>query len=131
MTVHEPLRIHHIGVHRLDHLSKIFLEIGLRFFAQSYFPDATRPGGILDLLADGEKAVTELLGHFSFSQPALSKHLKILLGAGLVQRRVAGRARIYRLEPLGLRRVHDWVSHYERFWRLKLDALDNLLEELP
>ena len=86
---------------------------------------------MLDLLATGEKAVTELLSHFSFSQPALSKHLKILLGAGLVRRRAAGRARIYAIEPTGLKRVHDWVSHYEAFWNEKLDALDNLSEEMP
>ena len=86
---------------------------------------------ILDLLAGGDKAVTELLQHFRFSQPALSKHLKVLLGAGLVTRRAAGRARIYALEAARLRLVHDWVAHYERFWSAKLDALGATLAAMP
>ena len=91
--------------------------------------DPTRRG-ILDLLAGGEKAVTELLSHFSFSQPALSKHLRILHGAGLVSRRAQGRSRIYRLEPGRLKRVHDWVSHYEAFWSRRLDQLGGILDEM-
>ncbi len=87
--------------------------------------------GILDLLARGEKAVSELLAHFAFSQPALSKHLKVLLGAGLVSRRQDGRARIYRLEAEGLQRVYDWVAHYEAFWRDKLDGLGRVLDDMP
>ena len=87
--------------------------------------------GILDLLVQGEQAASELLAHFTFSQPALSRHLKVLLEAGLVRRRAEGRARIYALEPVGLKRVHDWVSHYEVFWQRKLAALDGVLEEMP
>ena len=85
---------------------------------------------ILDLLAEGEKAVTELLEWFDFSQPALSRHLKVLLGAGLVRRRAEGRARIYSLDARGLRRVHDWVAHYEAFWTAKLDRLGAVLDDL-
>lgn len=92
--------------------------------------DPTRRS-ILDLLARGEKAVTDLLGHFAFSQPALSRHLKVLLRAGLVRRRSQGRARIYALEAKRLELVHDWVSHYAKFWSAKLDDLGDLLEELP
>ena len=86
---------------------------------------------ILDLLAQGEKAVSELLAHFSFSQPALSKHLKLLIGAGLVSRRAEGRTRVYRLQADGLQRVHDWVSHYEAFWTRKLDELGAVLDDMP
>lgn len=86
---------------------------------------------ILDLLAQGEQAVGELLAHFEFSQPALSKHLKVLLGAGLVRRRAEGRARLYSLEPRGLKQVHDWVSHYEGFWTDKLDSLGQVLDDMP
>lgn len=83
---------------------------------------------ILDLLADGERAVSDLLAHFEFSQPALSKHLRVLREAGLVAARAVGRQRRYSLRPEALRTVHDWVAHYERFWTEKLDDLDGVLE---
>lgn len=84
---------------------------------------------ILDLLAGGERAVGELLGHFTFSQPALSKHLRVLRDAGLVAARRTGRERRYSLRAERLKTVADWVRHYERFWGERLDALGNLLEE--
>ncbi|MCL4132627.1 UNVERIFIED_CONTAM: hypothetical protein GTU68_037131 [Idotea baltica] len=83
---------------------------------------------ILDLLAEGERSVTELLGHFDFSQPALSKHLKVLLEAGLVGVRQESRRRLYGLQAQGLRSVAEWVSHYEKFWNEKLDALGSVLD---
>ena len=85
---------------------------------------------ILDLLAEGERAVNELLAHFSFSQPALSKHLKVLREAGLVVKRAVGRQRVYSIEAEGLRSVAEWVAHYERFWTEKLDALGGLLDTM-
>lgn len=84
---------------------------------------------ILDLLAEGERAVSDLLTHFPFSQPALSKHLKVLRDAGLVAWRAVGRQRLYSLEAEGLRSVAEWVAHYERFWNEKLDALGTVLDE--
>ena len=92
--------------------------------------DPTRRA-ILDLLAEGERAVNELLSHFSFSQPALSKHLKVLREAGLVVKRAVGRQRLYSLEAQGLRSVAEWVAHYEHFWNAKLDALGDVLDALP
>ena len=83
---------------------------------------------ILDLLADGEQSVTELLAHFPFSQPALSKHLRVLREAGLVAVRKEARRSLYGLRPEGLRSVADWVRHYERFWNERLDALGEVLE---
>ena len=84
---------------------------------------------ILDLLAESERAVKDLLEHFSFSQPALSKHLKVLREAGLVAVRAVGRERRYELRAEGLRSVAEWVSHYERFWTDRLDALGEVLDE--
>lgn len=84
---------------------------------------------ILDLLTQGERAVKDLLEHFSFSQPALSKHLKVLRDAGLVAVQAVGRERRYRLRAEGLRSVAEWVAHYERFWSEKLDALGDVLDE--
>ena len=62
---------------------------------------------------------------------AVTQHLKLLRAAGLVSVRRAGRERYYRLNPRPLHEVADWVGHYERFWRGKLDALRNHLDENP
>ena len=83
---------------------------------------------VLDLLAEGERTVSELLAHFSFSQPALSKHLRVLREAGLVVARPVGRERRYSLRPEGLRSVADWIRAYERFWTGRLDALGDVLD---
>lgn len=89
--------------------------------------DPTRRG-LLDLLRDSERSVSELTRPFRMSQPAISQHLRILRQAGLVRGRQAGRQRLYRLDPRPLRRVRDWTAHYERFWDLRLDALGDYLE---
>lgn len=85
---------------------------------------------ILDLLRRSESAVMELLEHFDFSQPALSKHLRVLRDAGLVRVRKVGRESRYSVDASGLRAVYDWVGHYERFWDSKLDDLGDVLEEM-
>lgn len=87
---------------------------------------------ILDLLAEEERSVNELLASFEdegLSQPALSQHLKVLREAGLVTVRRDGRRRIYSLDPRPLRAIYDWVAHYERFWDAKLAALGKFLDE--
>ena len=84
---------------------------------------------ILDLLIDGDKPVREILRAFTFSQPALSKHLRILREAGLVARRKVGREQLYRAQAAGLREVAGWTSHYRRFWTTKLDQLGTYLDE--
>lgn len=84
---------------------------------------------ILDLLAEGEQAVNDLLQHFTFSQPALSKHLRVLREAGLVAVRAAGRQRLYALRAEGLRSVAEWTLHYQRFWGERLDILGTVLDD--
>ncbi|AKF03190.1 ArsR/SmtB family transcription factor [Sandaracinus amylolyticus] len=88
--------------------------------------DPTRRA-ILDVLAEGERSVSELCACFDVSQPAISQHLAVLRDAGLVVVRAEGRQRIYALHADPLREVHDWSSHYERFWSTKLDALGAVL----
>lgn len=78
---------------------------------------------MLDLLAGGERSVGEIVDRFDVSQPAISHHLRILREAGLVKTRKAGRQRLYCLEARPLRRIRDWLEHYERFWTVKLEAL--------
>jgi DNA-binding transcriptional ArsR family regulator len=71
---------------------------------------------ILDLLAEGERPVKDLVDRFAMSQPALSQHLRVLREAGLVRIRRQGRLRFYSINAVPLREVHDWVGHYERLW---------------
>ena len=90
--------------------------------------DPTRRALLLRLAEEGEKNVTELQEPFSMSQPAVSKHLRILRRAGLVRRRKQGRLRLYDIEAAALQQVFDWVSHFEQYWDEKLDDLGDYLD---
>ena len=86
---------------------------------------------ILDLLATGgERPVGDLVRVLGMSQPLVSKHLRVLREVGAVEVREEGRLRLYRLNALALRPIHDWVKGYERFWSGRFDRLDSVLEEL-
>jgi DNA-binding transcriptional ArsR family regulator len=78
---------------------------------------------VLDLLRDGAKPAMTLARPFEVSAPAISQHLKVLKDAGLVTERRMGRQRVYELNPKPLQKVHGWLSPYEKFWEMKLDAL--------
>jgi DNA-binding transcriptional ArsR family regulator len=91
--------------------------------------DPTRRALLLRLANEGEKNVSDLLDPFSISQPAVSKHLRILREAKLVRSRKEGRERLYAVEPRKLRQVYDWVSHFEKYWDEKLDALGEYLDK--
>jgi DNA-binding transcriptional ArsR family regulator len=92
--------------------------------------DPTRRA-ILDQLRLGEQPVKQLAEPFEMSLPAISQHLQILCNAGLVSQQKSGRQRLYRLNPIPLQQVSEWVAHYESFWQHKLDALGAYLEENP
>jgi DNA-binding transcriptional ArsR family regulator len=83
---------------------------------------------ILHLLADGEKAVMQLVACFDMSQPSVSEHLRVLRDGGLVTVRKEGRRRLYRLQATRLREVAEWVAAYERFWDDKLLSLGRYLD---
>ena len=85
---------------------------------------------ILDELREGERSVGELVAHLSLSQPAVSKHLRVLREAGLVSARVDAQRRRYRLRPAPLAEVDAWLAPYRRFWAGRLDALEAYLEEV-
>ena len=85
---------------------------------------------ILDLLAQGELPVAELVTRLGLAQPQVSKHLRVLREVDLVHVRDAGRQRMYRLNPVPLRPIHDWLGKYERMWNERFDAMDTVLEEL-
>jgi DNA-binding transcriptional ArsR family regulator len=99
--------------------------------ADVYFAiaDPTRRAMLLRLAREGERSVTELLEPFSISQPAVSKHLRILREAKLVRSRREGRVRLYAIEANQLKQVHNWVAHFEKFWDEKLDALGDYLNK--
>jgi DNA-binding transcriptional ArsR family regulator len=90
--------------------------------------DPTRRA-LLDILSEGEKPVSSLCEQFDVAQPAISQHLRVLREVGLVTEKRVGKYRIYRLEPAPLAEVHEWINHYERFWRSKLHALANYLDD--
>ena len=78
---------------------------------------------LLDLLLEQERTVGELVDVLDMSQPAVSKQLRVLRNAGLVEARVDAQRRIYRLRPEPLAEVDEWLTPYRKFWRGKLAAL--------
>jgi DNA-binding transcriptional ArsR family regulator len=91
--------------------------------------DPTRRA-ILTLLTDGEATVSELVAPFPVSQPAISRHLKVLEGAGLVTRTRRGTARLSRLRAEPLRRATIWLAGYREYWEESYERLDDLLAAL-
>src|SRR5213083_1061974 len=85
---------------------------------------------ILDTLMTGEKAVGAIVDDLSMSQPQVSKHLRVLSEVGLVRCRAEGRRRLYRLEPVRLRPLQEWLVKYEQAWNDRLDRVDDYLQEL-
>jgi DNA-binding transcriptional ArsR family regulator len=91
--------------------------------------DPTRRA-ILARLATGEASVAELVRPFDMSQPAISKHLKVLEGAGLISRSRDAQRRPCRLSARPLADANEWLERYRRFWEASFDRLDGLLEEM-
>ena len=85
---------------------------------------------ILDLLAYGERPVSELVDLSGLAQPQVSKHLRVLREVDLVRVRDAGRQRLYRLNAAPLRPIRDWLRTYEQAWDDRLDLMDAVLAEL-
>jgi DNA-binding transcriptional ArsR family regulator len=91
--------------------------------------DPTRRA-ILDLLIEREHPAGDLVSAFpGISQPAVSKHLRVLRNAGLVSVRVHAQQRIYRLQPKALADLDVWVAKYKVFWPERLDALERHLSK--
>ena len=96
------------------------------FFALA---DPTRRA-ILARLAAGDASVTELAEPFAMSQPAVSKHLKVLERAGLISRSRDAQRRPRRLEAKPLAEANEWLETYRRFWEARFQRLDSVLEDL-
>ena len=91
--------------------------------------DPTRRA-ILARLSKGDASVMELAAPFSMTQPAISKHLKVLERAGLISRGRDAQRRPRRLEVQPLRHANEWLEGYRRFWEARFQHLDSLLDEL-
>lgn len=84
---------------------------------------------ILDVLREGESAVGDLVAQLGLTQPLVSKHLRVLREAGLVEVRVDGQRRIYRVQPRPLVELDAWLEPYRQMWRASLDRLEVHLSE--
>jgi DNA-binding transcriptional ArsR family regulator len=104
---------------RADHLTATFAALA----------DPTRRA-ILARLASGEANVTELAKPFDMSQPAVSKHLKVLERAGLISRGRDAQSRPCRLDASRLKEATEWMERYRRFWEGSLDRLEVIVDEL-
>ena len=102
-----------------DHLSATFAALA----------DPTRRA-ILSRLASGTATVNELAEPFSISQPAVSRHLRVLEDAGLITRGRDGQRRPSQISARPLREVADWVERYREFWQDRLGSLDRYLTEM-
>jgi DNA-binding transcriptional ArsR family regulator len=102
-----------------DPLSRTFMALA----------DPTRRA-ILAQVADGALTVNDIVGAGSLSQPAISKHLKVLEEAGLIRRERVARTRPVHLDPEGLKRASDWIAHYRQHWEGAFDRMDALIERL-
>ena len=84
---------------------------------------------LLDLLAGGERSAGELVEALpDLTQPAVSRHLRVLRDVGLVESRIDAQRRIYRLRPDGLAPLDAWLARYRRYWTDHLDALERHLD---
>jgi DNA-binding transcriptional ArsR family regulator len=86
---------------------------------------------ILDLLGASERPVGDLVHHLELSQPAVSKHLRILREAGLVEVRGDAQRRLYRVRAEPLRAIDDWLEPYRHMWSTSLDRLGQHLDAMP
>jgi DNA-binding transcriptional ArsR family regulator len=91
--------------------------------------DPTRRA-ILARLAEGDAGVLEVASPFPMSQPAVTKHLRVLEEAGLISRHRMARQRMCHLEPQRLEQLSDWVSSYREYWEDSFERLDEVLEEM-
>ncbi len=94
----------------------------------SALSDATRFAIVEQLMEAGEMPAGELTKGKGMSGAAISRHLKVLRAAGLVQQRVQGTQRMYSIRPEGLRAIADWTISKRQFWESSLDRLGDILE---
>jgi DNA-binding transcriptional ArsR family regulator len=85
---------------------------------------------IVELLRDGALSVNQICARLDLNQPQVSKHLRVLKQAGLVEVEAQAQQRLYELRPQPLRDLHDWLESYRRVWSVRFEALDHVLADL-
>jgi DNA-binding transcriptional ArsR family regulator len=85
---------------------------------------------IVELLRNGPRAVNDIGERLSLNQPQVSKHLRVLKAAGLVEVQARAQQRVYELRPQSLRGLHTWLERYRQLWDARFDEMDGLLAEL-
>lgn len=110
----------------MGYITQVELNLDATFAALA---DPTRRA-ILARLAEGEATVMELAAPFAISQPAISKHLKVLEHAGLISTAQDAQRRPRRLEPAALQAANAWIERYREIWEANYARLDTLLETL-
>lgn len=91
--------------------------------------DPTRLAIVERLLTEGQRSAGEIAEPFSISKPAISKHLRVLEDAGLIERRVDRQWRVCTVRPEAIRVIDDWMSEYRAFWQGSFDRLEKILAE--
>ena len=107
--------------HQLDSMTTTMAALG----------DPTRFAIVERLLREGEVSAGELATPFAMSKPAISRHLKVLEGAGLIERQTRAQFRVFRARPDSFRRMNDWLKQYRQFWEASFDRLEQVLENMP
>ena len=85
---------------------------------------------IFELLRSGPRPVNDISGQLQLNQPQVSKHLRVLKQAGLVDVQPRAQQRLYEVRADSLRQLHDWLERYRQFWDARFDDLDELIEEI-
>jgi DNA-binding transcriptional ArsR family regulator len=85
---------------------------------------------IVELLRSGPRPVNDIGGRLRLNQPQVSKHLRVLKEAGIVDMQPRAQQRVYELRPQPLRKLHDWLERYRQVWDARFEELDELIEEL-
>ncbi|MEZ6137547.1 MAG: metalloregulator ArsR/SmtB family transcription factor [Pirellulaceae bacterium] len=110
-----------MAIHHQEALDRTFHALG----------DGTRRRMLAMLAQRGECTASELGEPIEAAQPTISKHIRVLERAGLVSRQVSGRVHRFRLAELPLQQASDWIAKHRAFWENSLDALGEVLGELP
>ncbi len=129
----------HRRSHEVHRLARLFVHALTRICAieytrnvESVFEIIAEPNrrAILSLLVSSQQSVGEIERQLHMSQPAVSKHLRVLRDAGFVESRVDAQRRLYRLKPGPLQEMDDWLAQFRRFWSAHVDALERHLNRM-
>jgi DNA-binding transcriptional ArsR family regulator len=95
----------------------------------SALSDPTRFAIVEQLLERGDQTAGSLAEPFNISKPAISRHLKVLEEAGVIERRIDRQYRSFRVRPQSMRTLDDWIERYRKFWNTSFDRLEKVLKK--